>query len=387
MIGPMNATLRTAALTFLLFTTLAAFGADFQPGDLIVLRVGDNITSANTSASVATFLDEYTLGGSLVQSIALPTAASGANAALTVAGNSSTEGQILRSADGQYITVMGYNTAPGTAAPSGVAPGTINRVVGLVNVHGAVDTSTALSTSTLTGNARGAATDNGTHFWVSTSSGGMHYVGSVGATSATQLGTGNARMPGIFNHQLYASVASSGTGFGISQVGSGLPTSSPTTLSLLPGFNLTQGPSYSANGLYMADLNHDNTLDTAWIAEDNNATVGGIQRYSFDGSTWNLSYTLGLGTTFRAVTVDLSGATPLVFGTTSGSGGSVGNRLVEFVDTGASASPITIATASALAGFRGIAFTPSQVPEPSALALFGLGGLCWSLVLRRSRAK
>ena len=137
----------------------------------------------------------------------------------------------------------------------------------------------------------------------------------------------------------------------------------------------------------MAGLNNNSTLDTAWIAEDNNTTVGGIQRFSFDGSNWSLSYTLGQGTTFRGLTVEPSGATPLVFGTTSASGGSLANRIIEFADKGASATPTTIAAAPAPTGFRGIAFTPSQVPEPSALALFGLGGLCYSLMVRHSRAK
>ena len=370
--------LTTVALliAFMLFKTTNVLAAAFQSGDVVVLQVGDGSTALGSTAA-PTFLDEYN-GSTLVQSIPLPIAASGNQSALTVGGNQVAEGQLELSPNGQYLTVLGYNATVGSAAPSGVSPTIDNRVVGVATANGSVDTSTSLGTSTMTGNARGVMTDNGTEFWVSTSSGGIFYAGSLGATSATSLGTPNTRNLGIFNGQLYASVASTtgtGNGFGISQVGSGLPTSS-ASLSLLPGFlNNNTGSSKSAFGFFMADLNNDGILDTAWIADS--TTGSGIQRWAFNGSSWTLQYTLATGAA-EAVTVNLSGANPTVYATTTG------GNLDEVVDTGASSTVNVLATAGANEIFRGIAFAPQSVPEPQNLLAFGgLGILTWRFIRRR----
>src|SRR5215475_6334463 len=94
--------------SILLHSATQVSAAAFLPGDLAVVRLGDGTGTLGNSATAA-WLDEYTTSGALVQSIALPTAAAGANNALTFTGNSAAEGQIRLSADGQYLTVMGYN--------------------------------------------------------------------------------------------------------------------------------------------------------------------------------------------------------------------------------------------------------------------------------------
>ncbi|HTR41872.1 MAG TPA: hypothetical protein VMH87_09680, partial [Pseudomonadales bacterium] len=63
------------------------------------------------------------------------------------------------------------------------------------------------------------------------------------------------------------------------------------------------------------------------------------------------------------VTVDFSGANPVVYATTTeGYGGSVNsNRVVQIVDTGASSAVTTLAQSpSANIVYRGIAFTPEN---------------------------
>src|SRR5437762_199335 len=75
-------------------TTLCAnhaSAAAFILGDLVVVRVGDG-TAALSSAATATFLDEYTPGGVLVQTIPLPTALSGLNQPFTLSGSATSEG-------------------------------------------------------------------------------------------------------------------------------------------------------------------------------------------------------------------------------------------------------------------------------------------------------
>src|SRR5215470_7266685 len=59
--------------------------AAFTAGDVVIYRVGDGSGSlVNTGNAV--FLDEYTPSGTLVQSVALPTTASGANKQLIASG-------------------------------------------------------------------------------------------------------------------------------------------------------------------------------------------------------------------------------------------------------------------------------------------------------------
>ncbi len=76
--------------------------------------------------------------------------------------------------------------------------------------------------------------------------------------------------------------------------------------------------------------------------------------------------------------MDLSGASPVVFATTTD------NKIVEFVDTGAGATATIIATAGANQAFRGIDFSPVTVPEPQGLLLLGsLVLLAWRFTRRQ----
>src|SRR5215510_13976670 len=87
-----------------------AMPAAFTPGDLVIYRVGtgglvDNLTAAAT----AVFLDEYTPGGVLVQTLPMPTVDSGANQTLTASGTATSEGLLTRSTDGRYLVLTGYD--------------------------------------------------------------------------------------------------------------------------------------------------------------------------------------------------------------------------------------------------------------------------------------
>jgi hypothetical protein len=73
--------------------------AAFTPGDIVVYQVGTG-AAALTSAATATFLDEYSPTGTLVQSIPLPTAVSGSQLPLTNSGTATSEGQLSLSVNG-----------------------------------------------------------------------------------------------------------------------------------------------------------------------------------------------------------------------------------------------------------------------------------------------
>ena len=64
-----------------------AFAGPFTAGNIVVLRVGDG-SAALTTAATPIYLEEYTPGGTLVQTIAAPTSTVGSNRQITATGTS-----------------------------------------------------------------------------------------------------------------------------------------------------------------------------------------------------------------------------------------------------------------------------------------------------------
>ena len=345
-----------AFLGFSLSGIIAARASDFTSGNLVVVQVGDGSSSLSSSAT-SVFLVEYTPAGSLVQTIALPTAASGANKPITVTGNGTTEGFLKLSVDGHHLTLAGYAATPGTASVAGTTSASVNRVVAVVNVHGAIDTTTAINDGYSGGNVRSVVSTDGTNFWLggtsSGSSGGNHYA-ILGSTSSTQVSStpGNVRDVGIFNGQLYMS-ASSGTFLGVSTIGSGVPTTAGQFATLLPGLSIS-----SAYDFWFKDSS------TLYVADDNSvATGGGIQKWTFDGiSSWSHQYTLTNGPC-RGLTGTVDGNGNAVLYATPAANSA--NTLITMTDTGSNAPVTILATAPTNTVFRGVAFAPGIPTLPS----------------------
>jgi hypothetical protein len=346
----------------------------FTPGNLVVTRFGDGSASLGTTAT-ATFLDEYTPSGTLVQTIPMPTAVGAYGRALTNSGSATSEGFLTRSVDGRYLTLMGYDAAPGTAAIAATLSTNVNRIVGRVDALGVYDTTTALSDAYSASNPRSAVSTNGTDLWLTgngspTSSAGVRYT-TFGSATSTQLSTTptNVRVANIFGGQLYTSSAS-GAFQGVSAVGTGLPTTSGQTTTLLPGFPTASGP--SSYDYYFADAS------TLYVADDRAAPNGGIQKWLFNGTTWALSYTLTGTNGVRGLTGTTDGlGNTVLYGTMATS---PLTSLVTVTDLGVSSTFTTIATAGTNTAFRGVEFAP--IPEPASLLLAGLGA---AVVLRRRR--
>lgn len=356
----------------------AAYGAPFTQGNLVIYRVGDG-TAALSSAGTAVFVDEYTTGGTLVQSIALPTAVVGSNRRLVSSGTATSEGMLTRSSDGQYLVLTGYDADVGTASIASTAAATTNRVVGRIDSSGTIDTTTALSAPFNADNIRGAASTNGTDIWVtgvgSSGTGGVWYT-TFGSTTATQISTTvtNLRGVNLADGQLYVSSASGSTR--IATVGSGAPTTSGQTIVNLPGTPTTGSP----YGFAFADLSAGVAgVDTLYVVDDGTDL---IQKFSFDGSTWSATGSVG-ALNVRGLTLAESGGVVTLFATSN-------TTLFSFVDnTGynglLSGSVTTLATAAANTGFRGVAFAPfsaTPIPEPATVALLGLA-VIGGLMLRR----
>jgi hypothetical protein len=355
-----------------------ADAAAITPGNLVVVRAGDG-SAALTSNATAAFLTEYTAAAANqaapVQTIALPTATAGSNRALTLSGTSTSEGFLTLSSNGQYLTLGGYNAAPGTASVTSATASTVNRVLGRVTLGGAIDSSTALADATNLGNIRSVVSNDGTGFWAGTSAGGARYqsFGTVGTSTQLSTSVTNTRAVNIAGGQLYSSNAS-GTFQGVSSIGTGLPTTSGQTTTILPGFPTTAGPSpydYMFAG-----------TSTLYVADDRTNGNGGIQKWTLSGGTWSLQYTLAVtatsGTRGLAGYVDGSGNAVLFATTTETSA----NKLVTVTDLGNTSSFTTLATAPTNTAFRGVDFVP--VPEPTTVAMIALAGFA---LTRRRRSR
>ena len=368
----------------------------FTAGDLVTYRVGDGTQSlVNTGNSV--FLDEYSPTGTLVQSIALPTATGGGSNALIASGTASSEGMLNLSANGQYLALTGYNAnLGGTTSLSGTSSATVNRAVDIFDATGAVNSSTLLTDFSTGNNPRSAvASNDGQSFYVGGGAGGVRYA-TVGSTTSTQLGTTvtNVRDVTIAGGQLYASTGSSTTR--VFTVGTGTPTTAGQTEPNLPGIVSGTSGNGASNSPYQfafADLSSTVAgVDTLYVADDSStvATGGGISKYSLDNGIWTFKGTIlgTLGVRGLTVSVAANGTTVNIYGATGGSTATGGGSLFAYADasgydsftSGATAS--TIATAAANEAFRGIAFVPSAaaVPEPTTVlgGVLLLGAAGWS---------
>ncbi len=291
------------SLNVLLILFCCAFAGNFTASNLVVLRVGDG-ASALSSSAAPVFLDEYTITGVLVQSVALPTAVSGSNHALTLSGSAGSEGSLVLSANGQYLSFAGYDAAPGLVKVS--SDSVTNRTIGYVGANGIVNTSTGINAGSayVKNNIRGAVTNNGTSFWCagtgSGSTAGMWYLSAGSFTSsAIQVSSteNNIRVANIFGGQLYTS-SGAGAYHGVNAVGSGMPVTTGQTMTNLPGMPGADTTS-STYGFWLFDENPNVAgYDVMYICDDHTGNNGGLYKYSLVGGTWvsngNISSGIGL---------------------------------------------------------------------------------------------
>lgn len=358
-----------ATLAVTMSCAVASHAAPLNPNNVVVYRVGDGAAAiGNTAAAV--FLDEYTRTGTLVQSIALPTVASGSNNILTANGNSTSEGLLNRSADGRYLLLTGYSADLGTAAPSNAQ--TLSRVVGRVDAAGAINTSTLINYGFGGNNIRGAISSNGTDIYVGGSAsdpsvGGIFYT-TLGSTTGTNITTVPVRGLSIANGQLFASSTSNSAPGVLFSVGSGLPTSGPAALSALPG-TPTAGTG-STNQFALLDLSSSVAgPDTLYVAADTGAA---ITKFSLVGGNWVADGKVGGGSDdYTGLTAVEQGGVVSLFATRLL--GDSPDELVLLTDASGyhgsinGLTPSIIATAANNTGFRGVALAP--VPEPTSLLL------------------
>jgi hypothetical protein len=321
----------------------------FTAGNLVINRIGNGSTALGNTASSINVL-ELNTSGTTQQTIS--TLFTGSNL-LTETGSGTSNGYL--NSYNTSLSVPGYNTALTTAGVAalntkatnilGTGATVINRVVfptsGSPLPFTANNFRSIIPTSATTFYASGAG---------SSSTGGIWY---YNGTSYTQVSTTqtNTRNVEIFNGNLYYSTGSGTTG--IYQVGSGLPTASGQTATLIAAATSPYGFSISPDG---------NTLYVADDAAVSGNTGGGIQKWTKSGSTWTRQYTFAVQA--RGITVDYSGNNPVIYATTVVISPIVdNNRIIKIEDTGSSASSSDVLSAGTNYIFRGVDFAPAAAPS------------------------
>ncbi len=348
---------------------------------LCVCQVGDG-GPALSNAAHPVMLRTYSLNTFVAgPSIPLPILPAGSgNRALTMSGTATSEGYLSRSDDGRYVVLAGYNAAVGTPNVSGTNSAGVNRVVGLVDADGNVDTTTAIDAYN-TGNIRSAVTVDGEAFWTGgtgspASTGGVRYVpgGSSMSTQLSALVT-NTRVVGISemltgSPQLFVSTMS-GAFRGVNTVGQGLPTTGGQPVQLLPGFDPNPA---SPQSVYDYVFTNAHTL---YVADDRSvANGGGLQKWMNVGGVWTLQYTLNNGLNvngLRGLTVLYDQQGEATFFATTAEGPP--NRLVHVRDFGPGSPFLNVAMAQPNTVFRGVAIGPMEAPAepvPSGAGLYSM---------------
>lgn len=333
--------------------------AQYTPGNLVVLRVGDGVASLS-SASAPTYLDEYTPAGVLQNSIMLN--ATGTANKLTNNGSSTSEGILTLSADGRYLLTAGYNSEAGVATISSTTAAAVPRTVARIDASRAVDISTALTNAYSGSSIRGVASADGTNFFLSGTTAGVRYA-TVGATSSSSISTtvASPRAVRVYRNRVYFS-SGSGTTQGIYVLDLATNTSSgQAAIPFLPTGSSTSPA--SPYGFVLFDRDHNVPgFDAAYVADDGiGSQNAGIQKWSFDGNAWTMQGSIGSAYRGLTGTLNPDGSVTL-YATTNTSAG--GNQLVSVTDGNAyNAAPSTTvvtprATAIPRAAFRGIDFAP-----------------------------
>lgn len=364
-----TAALSAVAVAVPLLSPSGAEAAHFTGGNLVVYRVGDGST-ALTNAAAPVFLDEFTPAGTKVQSLALPTTASGDAAALTAAGLSRSEGLLATSGDGAFLAVTGYDAPVGTLGPAaGTATSSslantdttsVPRTVAVVDGDGTIDTSTTISGATAPKIIRSAVTD-GSRVWVTGGNGGISTTQIGSGTVSTVAGTADSNFTAlsIQGGQLWAAGVLANR---LAAVGTGTPSGSATLTPIegLPATLLTYG--YALLDLTSASY-AGTGVDTLYLA-DASKRGGTLDKYSYDGTAWKLVDFIDVPG-ISGLVADQDGASVSIAVTTP-------SELLLVTDpSGASsttfdpAAPTVLSTAPTGTEFRGVALAPTGVLNPS----------------------
>ena len=350
----------------------AAVAQTFSPGNVVVRVVGDG-AAVLTSAATTNSIKEYTPAGAATgKTYVLPTTKGGP--AITVSGTATSEGALTLSTDGKYLVVVGYDAAPGTSGVVASASSANARVIGALDWQAVTPALVTIPTTAFTGNNIRSAVSDGTQFWAAGNNiGGRgieYFANAAAAPVAISAVPANLRYVNIFNGQLYVSSAS-GSNIGVNTVGSGIPTTTGQTVTLVPG--VTTPNTASPYDFYITA-----NSDAIYVVDDGGITgtsKGGLVKFTgAAGGPYTYAYTLKTG-------LLAGGLSSLAFGGKDGSNNNIfyttnGASLYKVIDNGASATFTKLADAATNTLFRGVevlgsggaATTAPTAPTLSAVA-------------------
>lgn len=303
-----------SAMAALLLASGSAMAAGFTPGNVVALRVGDGNTALSTNAAPI-YLDEFTptSPGTLVQTIDVTTATATEVCLVGTFASSNFEGVISLSQDKQYVIIGAYACAVGTPSIQATTADNVNRVMARVKLSdGTVDTSIKVTTSVVTGNVRGAASTNGTDFYLANyqqaapNDSNLYYTnasmaGDVIPVMAPSTGTSHAlRGVDIFNGQLYAMLGNLGTGNpnGLFAVATGVPNTASNPVTGVPGLSGVS-PFQNFEQFAIESYSPGVSGGRAWIADQ--VASQALTKWDYDGTNWTKTTNFGRTTGFPAV--------------------------------------------------------------------------------------
>ncbi|HEX3717612.1 MAG TPA: immunoglobulin domain-containing protein [Verrucomicrobiae bacterium] len=344
--------MKISTLSFLAFVCSAfSIQAQFYPGNLAVLRVGDGSATLTNSGN-RIFIDQYTTSGAWVNTVAIPT---NGPESLVISGKASSEGALNLSSDKHLLALAGYSTNlsfPGSLPDS--LSTDVPRAIATIDYLGNYNFIAGTTEFFSANNIRSAVTDGANNFWAAGAADGTVYLGLIFSPGDVQ--SENTEVVSIFNDNLcFSSQKTSPIGIWNFK---GTPESTATPNLILP----CTGP--ASPSPYAFAISPDG--HTVYVADDNKiAKDGGIQKYVNASGTWSLAYTLGTGATSltgaRGLAVDFSGIDPVLYATTADS---ASNNLISIVDAGSGSPATVLATAGTNELFRGVQFIPQgYAPE------------------------
>jgi hypothetical protein len=184
----------------------------FLQDSIILLRVGDGVTTLSATQTAIIALEEYAQPGFMLRQIrTLPTTTLGNNRRCTLPGAISSrtgmlhDGQLHLSPDGNMLTLACYDGPIHSQLDSDVV---YHQVVGAIFADGTVDTTTRLSDFDTNVTIRSAISSDSTGMFLSSDKGGIHYV-ALGDNASVLVADvpGATNGLGLFRDTLYASAS------------------------------------------------------------------------------------------------------------------------------------------------------------------------------------
>lgn len=259
-----------------------------------VVRLGTGLGALPSNRSVETFVDAYTLTGKPISSTVFPsTLATGVRPPLVLSSHQREEGSLSRSADAQSLFLAGYATKPRVSLPASVSSSSLSRVIGRVDSSGVADTSTTLGGSFSQRKVRGATSADGVALWVSgdaDASAGLRQT-SWGSTQAANgvLSTLTTALEWV-NGRLYFSTNATVTKSFVQSLSLTTDLYGNRTGETLPGLPLKAGE--EAYEFVLLDrVVEVEGPDTLYVSLPSSKK---IEKYVFDGVTWNLGFSFAI---------------------------------------------------------------------------------------------